>query len=372
MALIRALGYHVTSINFETGPDEFYEQLYGLSSKIDNLRKGFDCEVWTRRVVLPQLPGVDPRLLSRYVELAELAARDIGVDFIAFPFSDIKLNKYRSAFAEILKDNKNIVSSVKIAGLGEVPTYTEVASAVNALFELAETAGPEACTRFALACGDQPETAYFPDAASRREGFSITLRYVPDLMESIANGSIENLTTSLLKIFKHFEISAKRASKSAEVPYLGTDTSLSPWMEESVARLVSKMLGDEFGSPGTYDAVNRLNVALERANSEINALGFGEVMLSVAEDNMLKELCGAGKIGLQHLVSMIQMCVAGLDMVAIPLSTSRERLARLLMDVLAIAHRKRRPVGVRLLLVPSNPNSYVEIGRFGRVPVLQV
>jgi uncharacterized protein (UPF0210 family) len=69
---------------------------------------------------------------------------------------------------------------------------------------------------------------------------------------------------------------------------------------------------------------------------------------------------------------MIQMCVAGLDMVAIPLSTSRERLARLLMDVLAIAHRKRRPVGVRLLLVPSNPNSYVEIGRFGKVPVLQV
>ncbi|MBS7648283.1 MAG: DUF711 family protein [Thermoproteota archaeon] len=373
MALIRALGYHIAPLNLEVGPEDLSKRLYGLASKIDNLCRGFDCEVWTRRIVLPQLPDVDPRRIMRYVDIAEQFAHDMKVDFIALPFSNFEFNKYGIKLVEILGENKKVVSSVKVAELGDVPTYAKITDAVSTLFEMAEVAGPEGCTRFALAYGDQPETAYFPDAASRRDGFSITLRYIPDLLEKVYPSSkIDDLVVTLLYIFKHFDTLAKRISKDFETQYLGIDTSLSPWMEESVARLVSKILDDEFGSPGTYEVLNRLNMALERASSEITALGFCEVMLSVAEDNILKDLCRAGKIQLKELVSMISICVSGLDMVAIPLSTPKKRLARLLMDTFAIACKKRKPIGVRLIPVPCEPNSNVEVGRFGKMPVLQV
>lgn len=373
MALIRALGYHIKPFDMEKNFKNFFEQYNEFAHRFDIIRKGFSCDIWTKRIVLPPVSPEYFDSPARYVDLVEKIVREVKVDFVALPFSESTFSKDKTFIGEMLEENKSIVSSVKVAELGEVLSETKIIDVTDLLFEIANAAGPEGCTRFALAYGEQPETAYFPDAASRREGFSITLRYVSDLMEKIGpESNQEEIVASCSAILKYFDKLARRVSKMSETPYLGIDPSLSPWMEESVASLASKMLNDEFGNPGTYDVLNKLNIALEKASSEINALGFGEVMLPVAEDDLLKNLCKSGKMRLQQLVSMISICVAGLDMVAISLSTPRERVRRLLSDTFAVAYRKGKPVGVRLLLVPSNPGSEIEVSRFGKIPVLQV
>ncbi|MEM3892855.1 MAG: DUF711 family protein [Thermofilum sp.] len=318
-------------------------------------------EVWTVRAVSPPAREAAEALgvsLEKYVEaFYEEARRTAG--YVAFPLSSLE----PSLLAELAASYERAYFSA--------PYSTALENAiVEALRKLPEEAGWVAGSRFAVAFGGAPVTAYFPATTSEGEGFTLSLLYPNHVAEELERGKSlpEALRSVALEAYRLAHEAREAAGSSLKL--LGIDLSLSPWERESVAALLEKLLGLPLFSPGTQGVLHLVNTALSSTASTLEAVGFNEVMLPLAEDARLKELAAVGQLRLRDLVAATFTCVAGLDMVPIP-STAEDSILKGLMRDLAAAHAvKNRKLGMRLILVDAEPGEEVDLGMFGKTPVL--
>lgn len=257
--------------------------------------------------------------------------------------------------------------------LGTDPYGTHLSYAASFIRRVSRDLGPEYGTMLALTSEEPPEGPYFPASKSSSFGLSASLLYPSDLYGALyeAEEPDKNIRHVLSLIF--FEASERfEEAVEKEVPVLGIDHSLSPWMEESVAKAVSLMTRAPFLSPGTATSLLELNRAIGEASEGLKSLGFNEVMLPMAEDDLLKEMALEGSLTARDLVSLTPYCITGLDMVVLPESTSDRELAALIGDVLSSSYVKGKILGIRIILADGEPGEEVELGRFGRVPVMRV
>jgi len=349
------------------------DYLMSLTEQLESLADAsvlFTRPIWSRRVVLPCFHALDGGAIREVSNQIDEAAPSLGVGLVAFPLGVADIDQVADGIAASLSETESTFISLKLSEMGRELTPDRAEAGARLLARIAEKGGPANCARFAFSCGDQPETPYFPDTSSQREGFTLSLRYVPDL-QSFFNQGRENVRDRTASLLKAVESEALAVSRRSSIDYIGVDCSLSPWMEESAADLVGTVMGSEFGGPGTHHATSCLNRLIGEASQGLRTCGFNEVMLPVAEDSELKELALEGRIDVSTLVSLVSICVAGLDMVALPLSTEPRSLARLLQDVSSIANAKGRPAGIRLVLADGKPGGEVEMGQFGRVPIMK-
>lgn len=96
--------------------------------------------------------------------------------------------------------------------------------------------------------------------------------------------------------------------------------------------------------------------------------GFNEVMLPYTEDYKLLEYGERGSLTASKLLYYASTCIAGLDMVEVP--ENRDKLRRLVLDAMALAYVKRRPMSIRVIPVPGLPGDKVDLGVFGKVTVI--
>jgi len=164
----------------------------------------------------------------------------------------------------------------------------------------------------------------------------------------------------------------ERVGEEVRVAFSGLDLSISPWMEESVVPLLEEVKGGPLGVPGNFYALYQLNRALRGIGEEVGAIGFNEVMLPLAEDEVLKERVEAGEIAFRDFLALVAVCVAGLDMVPIPSWTDDRAIAGVLRDLGAFRGLKGKTVGVRLIPVGVEAGEEVDLGEFGKTPVLNV
>ena len=221
---------------------------------------------------------------------------------------------------------------------------------------------PDIYTRVSIAHYRFIETPYFPNTANieNRYGFSIALRYV-DLFKKF----LKNDYT----IFEYLSRLKEKISGYSDL-FLGIDYSLSPWMDESVCNVIEEYSGIKLGDVGSYSGVFEINRKIRYIIEEsgVEEFGYNEVMLPVGEDNLLKERVKEQSIKLETLIGLSSVCVAGLDMTAVP--RIKNLIIRILKDMDSIAHTKARSLGSRI--IPVNPGeSKVYIKRFGEIPVIQ-
>ncbi len=218
--------------------------------------------------------------------------------------------------------------------------------------------------------GRQVYTPYYPLSSSPgdRDYFSIALTYPNHLLASIGNGGIKKAEKTLEQMIRDVEDYAKTLSASMGMAYLGVDLSLSPWMEESVGRLVEKVSGERLGRPASAYGVYVLNTIIERAAGKTLTTGFNEIQLPVAEDNLLKERGLNGEITAEYLAMLTGVCLAGLDLVVIPEDPLTVR--NLILDVFSYSLTKNKPLGVRLVTVDAEPGERVKFEKFGETPVI--
>jgi uncharacterized protein (UPF0210 family) len=76
-------------------------------------------------------------------------------------------------------------------------------------------------------------------------------------------------------------------------------------------------------------------------------------MLPVLEDSVLGLRWREGRVDAHTLLCYSAVCGTGLDTIPLPGDISEERLARLLMDVAALAVRLDKPLSARLMPVPG-------------------
>ncbi|MCD6105872.1 MAG: DUF711 family protein, partial [Thermoplasmata archaeon] len=124
-------------------------------------------------------------------------------------------------------------------------------------------------------------------------------------------------------------------------------------------------------SPGIMYVIWRINEAVWDGMDDMS-IGYNELMLPLAEDNVLKE---RGREGLRatDLLRMTAACVAGLDMVVLPGDIDAGILKGLILDQYAIREVKGRPMGTRLIVYPgASVGDVVPLGIFGDVPVIGI
>ncbi len=256
--------------------------------------------------------------------------------------------------------------------MGDDPFRANLVYAAEFLLRVSEDLGPEANTMIALTSGEPYETPYFPATRGGSFGISASLLYPSDLYGALYEAEEPEMTLrSVVKVIFRQAQEEIMEEIRGEISYLGIDFSLSPWMEESVAKVISLLARAEFLEPGTVSAILEMNRIIEEGTQGLKALGFNEVMLPMAEDSLLMEMVSKGSLRVRDLLYMSSYCVTGLDMVVLPKVEVRT-LAKLIGDVLASGRVKNRVVGLRLIPVDEKPGEVVKLGMFGEVPVMDL
>lgn len=315
-------------------------------------------EVWTKRLALAPFPASE---LSNVAGLVEDLAKSM---LVAVP-AKVRDRTDVETIVKALDDNDDLFTSIR-GGLDELMLFAALLR--KAFSEL----GPDACTRISFTLGEIL-TPYFPSASAPRGkvGIAASMLYADDVKSALTSGiGAEEVVE---RSYARANELLRTVSNALNVENYGVDLSLSPWMGESVARLVEEMGGGEFGGPGSHYAVYELNAAINSVASsqEVKAVGFNEVMLPYAEDSRLLELGAQGKLTAYSLLSFAPVCVAGLDMVVIPYR-GEEELERFLKDVYAVLSNKGRPSGIRVVLAQEEAGDVLELKRFGKVTVMRL
>ncbi|QKQ99283.1 DUF711 family protein [Metallosphaera tengchongensis] len=328
---IRAVTVFSNSLNQDT--------IHQLHQKLMDI----DMDLFSRRISLPPSTNVN---LGRILDILpddKSVLFSLGGLFDHDPrIVDIPdvLRSGDNIFVHILlRDNRNMDNAVKVLSKLE----------------------PDEASRFAILLNEEfLTTPYYPASSGDNFhlGFGLSLIYVKEVLGNLMEEAL---------------MEAKRKGQEIEekigLKFLGIDPSVSPWMEESVGHLLETKLGKKIYSPGVLSVISNMNNNIMRAsiNTDVNAMGFSELMIPVAEDNILKERVLEGRVTLSHLLNMSSACLAGLDMVGV--NYEQGLYFNIISDLIIIQRLKKRPYGIRI--IPSYGEEKIDTKNFGTVPVVK-
>jgi uncharacterized protein len=157
----------------------------------------------------------------------------------------------------------------------------------------------------------------------------------------------ERMTSELRAVEKI----AADISRSERLRYGGIDPSPAPAGPRSIAAGLEALSGVPFGDAGTLRACAVVTEVLK--SIPVQQCGYAGLMLPVLEDEVLAQRAAEGRYGLRDLLLFSSVCGTGLDVVPVPGDTSVETLANIIIDVAAQSVRLRKPLSVRLYLIPG-------------------
>jgi len=317
-----------------------------------------DLDIWTTRISLPRLPpGIDPvSVASAVQELLD----DHDITFAAPLHMDLRDERiWRLAEALQYED---VFASVRLA-------EADWADLAARLILRVSEADPFYAAKLGVELkGGIESSPYYPISVAAARGFGISLIYLDELSQGYRRGRLREAVSDV----RRWSIGVGRSIERASgMRFLGVDMSPSPWMEDSVGGLLEELSGTRIPSPGTMYVIWRINEAVWDGMDDMS-IGYNELMLPLAEDNVLKE---RGREGLRatDLLRMTAACVAGLDMVVLPGDIDAGILRGLILDQYAIREVKGRPMGTRLIVYPgASVGDVVPLGIFGDVPVIGI
>lgn len=302
--------------------------------------------------------GLAARALDRAVEKAGL---EDGVYYGLLHIESTRTSPEH--VLEVLGLGNNVYASVAASSVDE--------NTARILYEVA-TAGPETATRFAVTVPGFVETPYFPGGTSLSPGMglSVSLLYPRLLM---GKPSIHEAFRELSGRLRAVEEALKTVAGSLGVEYKGLDLSLSPWMEDSVARVLEEYSGRRVYELGVAPIVMEAEKLIGKTCESLKCIGFNQVMLPLAEDNLLKKYAGEGRLTLYKLVHLMYASVSGVDMVPVSLDDWTVELAKAVIgEAIVAANLKNKPLGVRIIAVSAEPGTWIDLGRFGLTPVANI
>jgi len=324
------------------------------------LEERLDVEPWTLRVTLPPAPM--PAEEAAPVLEEAVAKAELGDEVL------YSLLHVDAASA----DAENVLRVLRVSDRVYASAYTPLATEAAAeLLYTVSRAGPGVATRFALTVPGPLETPYLPAGSSRgaTAGLTAALLY-PRLLEGRnLYAAFDDLGDAAAEL----EEALIGIAEELGLEYRGLDLSLSPWMDESVARIVEEVAGSSICGLGAAAAVAEIEELISDTCLDVECTGYSQVMLAVAEDNVLKERGREGCLTIQRLLHLSTACVAGVDMAPVSLSEwSSEEAKRLIADLAVAARLKEKPLAARIIAVDAAPGETVELPRFGEAPVLRL
>lgn len=225
--------------------------------------------------------------------------------------------------------------------------------------------------RFCAAFGCGPNMPFFPAAYHGKEApmaVSVGLENGDAVVEAFEGAA--TLGEAAARLQARFaetlgplqEVVESHLKEQGVAEFAGTDTSINPTLSESRHSLVhayEQIVGaGRFGKSGTLAVSEALTRAVTSLPPAIKLTGYCGLMLPAMEDHFLASRAAETPpaYGIQDLLLNSAVCGVGLDTVPVSLPEMEahpERVRALLMDIAALARKKRRPLSCRLFPVPG-------------------
>lgn len=336
--------------------------------------------------------------LLRYAETLERAAQEVGVDFLGgysalvqkgLTPTDARLIR---AIPAALAGTEKVCASLNLATSRDGINMEAVHLAATAMKEAADRSADRsgfAASRlvvFANAPEDNPFMAGAFHGPSNPDtvvhvgvsGPGVVYSAVRRRPEAALDEIAELIKKTAFRITRIGQLVVDMAAERLGVERGIVDLSLAPTPKigDSVARILEEMGLESAGAPGSTAALALLNNAVKKgglmASSRVG--GLSGSFLPVSEDEGMAAAAERGSLTIEKLEAMTAICSVGLDMIAVPGSTSVDTLAGIIADEMAIGVMNHKTTAVRIIPVPSGrAGEWVEFGGLlGRAPIMPV
>ncbi len=188
----------------------------------------------------------------------------------------------------------------------------------------------------------------------------------------------ETIKKTAFRITRMGQLVAQEASRRLNVPFGVVDLSLAPTpaLGDSVARILEELGLETCGTHGTTAALAMLNDAVKKGGvmASNHVGGLSGAFIPVSEDEGMIAAASSGVLTLDKLEAMTCVCSVGLDMIAVPGSTSAETISAIIADEAAIGMVNNKTTAVRLIPVAGKDvGDSVEFGGLlGSAPIMPV
>jgi hypothetical protein len=321
-------------------------------------------EVQTLRIATnPWLAGASPgerrQLLERLRALDRMMVEHDVILGVGPVLTEDRADDSLAQWAnDLIGTTRSILFSVAIASAERAVHHAAATVAAQITQALARTLpGGIGNFRFAAAANIPAGTPFFPVGWHRGpESIAIGVEsasVVEQAFEGMQPGDdpTARLKQRLDAQLAPIEKLAREIAKQHGRAYLGIDTSPAPGKDRSIGAAIEALTRAPFGSAGTLEACASITAALKTVS--VTTCGYSGLMLPVLEDPLLAQRAGEGRYSVRDLLLYSSVCGTGLDVVPIPGDTPVHSMASIMRDVAAMSSRLRKPLSVRLFLVPG-------------------
>lgn len=340
--------------------------------------------------------GSDLTLVARAIDDA---ARAVGVDFVG-GYSALVHKGWTDAERELMDSipaalamTERLCSSVNVAttraGIN-MDAVRRVGELLKEAAELTRERGGLACAKFvcfANAVEDNPFMAGAFHGVGEPEavinvgvsGPGVVNHAMQHAPRDMPLQELAELIKKLsFKLSRAGELVGREAARRLGLPFGIIDLSLAPTPVpgDSVADIIEAMGFERAGAHGTTAALALLTDAVKKggAMASTSVGGMSGAFIPVSEDASMIEAARVGALTLAKLEAWTSVCSVGIDMVAVPGSTSAETLAAIIADEMAIGVMNNKTTAVRIIPVPGRDvGEMVEFGGLlGSAPIMPV
>jgi len=338
----------------------------------------------------------DPVTLARAIDDA---AATVGVDFIGGYSALVQKGtthserRFLDSIPEALSSTKRLCSSVNAATTRAGINMDVVGHVGRILKDAAERTRDEggiACAKFvcfANAVEDNPFMAGAFHGVSEAEAVINVGVSGPGVVHYAVRNAGKNLPLQDLaeiikklsfKLSRAGELVGREAARRLGFPFGIIDLSLAPTPVpgDSVANIIEAMGFERAGTHGTTAALALLTDAVKKGGAMASGSvgGMSGAFIPVSEDAGLIEAAQVGALSLDKLEAWTSVCSVGIDMVAVPGSTSAETIAAIIADEMAVGVMNNKTTAVRIIPVPGRDvGEIVDFGGLlGSAPIMRV
>jgi uncharacterized protein len=383
-----------------------YEKIMRVAERlvptVDQIGDEFGIRVANKRIALTPVSMITEGAAGDPVELArtiDAAAKSVGVDFIGGYSALVHKgatnseNQFLNSIPEALATTERLCSSVNVAttraGIN-MDAVRQIGELIKDAAERTRESGGLACAKFvcfANAVEDNPFMAGAFHGVGEPEAVINVGVSGPGVVNYALRSAAADLPLEQLaeiikklsfKLSRAGELVGREAARRLGLPFGIIDLSLAPTPVpgDSVANIIEAMGFERAGTHGTTAALALLTDAVKKGGAMASGAvgGMSGAFIPVSEDAGMIEAAQVGALTLDKLEAWTSVCSVGIDMVAVPGSTSAETIAAIIADEMAIGVMNNKTTAVRIIPVPGKEvGEMVDFGGLlGSAPIMAV
>ena len=368
----------------------------------DEIEEKYGIPIVNKRVSLTPIAqvvgGDDP---AAYVEVAhalDAAAEEIGIDFVG-GFSAMVQKGFTRGDAALIEaipaaisGTQRVCSSVNVASTRagiNMDAVVRMADVIKALSKLTAANDCIGCAKLVVFCNVPEDNPFMAGALHGSGEPEVSINVAISGPGVVRNAVEQNPKASLIeladlikrttfKITRVGELVAREASQmlNAQMGIIDLSLAPTPAVGDSIAEILMSMGLGQVGAPGTTAALAMLNDAVKKGGimATSSTGGLSGAFIPVSEDAAMAQAAADGVLSVEKLEAMTAVCSLGLDMIMVPGDISRNALAGMIADVMAIGMVNSKTTGARLIPAHGKKvGDWVNLGGlFGAGPVMAV